>query len=81
MDSGDDFQAHGSHQGRDVVQKASREAQLAGSVQSLAQEQVQLHAFYLGARQVGRAVTWAVLEGNWVLTVGFTGMEGGRGWL
>lgn len=40
MDSGDDFQAHGSHQGRDVIQEAPREAQLAWSIQSLAQEQV-----------------------------------------
>lgn len=40
MDPGDDFQAHRGHQGRDVIQEASREAQLAGSVQSLVQEQV-----------------------------------------
>jgi hypothetical protein len=58
MDSGDDFQAHGSHQGGNVIQEAPREAQLAGSVQSLAQKQMELHAFYLGVRQVGRALLY-----------------------
>lgn len=49
MGSGDDFQAQRACQGGDVIQEAPRKAKFAGRVELLSQEQVQRHAFHLGA--------------------------------
>lgn len=50
VDAGDNLQAYRAHQGCNVIQEASREAKFAGCVQLLTQEQVQRHAFHLGAK-------------------------------